>query len=428
MRSNPSFLLLLLCLGALGVWGLKTILVNEESPLIPESDFVQERATADSGSPTAFEATLAKNLANSVSKTTQKTGANILTQLGESELDRHFEIVEQNLANHRPQAAAAYIQNLYSQLSSDELGSFKRLFLRQASRHSQDSEREPLKQVYLAAADLFDDIELWQNAALIAELQKDWPGALAAMRKSTALESRPDKLEEKLLKLLKYASHVRAYQETLGDELGIRTLYLGLYNEHPNYPRFQLELAQSHLRLGDVAAAQPLLKVLQYDPDLGAIARQILVKHETQAALDAPVVAALDADRRPSDILVPLQRLGTGFGVASSIDGRSVTMLLDTGASISALSKDLIERLGLPATGQIIRLTTANGVATARLFRAKNVRLGRMYVEEAVIAEIDLERNARFQGLLGTDLLNKADPDYSYLIDNTKGALIFRRK
>jgi len=45
-----------------------------------------------------------------------------------------------------------------------------------------------------------------------------------------------------------------------------------------------------------------------------------------------------------------------------------------------------------------------------------------------VIAEIEFSSNSPFQGLLGTDLLNQLDTNYSYIIDNQKNALIFRAK
>ena len=50
-----------------------------------------------------------------------------------------------------------------------------------------------------------------------------------------------------------------------------------------------------------------------------------------------------------------------------------------------------------------------------------------MTVRDLVVAEINLGNSQRFQGLLGTDLLNKVGADYSYLIDNENNALIFRR-
>jgi len=45
-----------------------------------------------------------------------------------------------------------------------------------------------------------------------------------------------------------------------------------------------------------------------------------------------------------------------------------------------------------------------------------------------VVAEIDLGRDGEFEGLLGTDLLNRVNKDYAYLIDNQKNELIFRRR
>jgi clan AA aspartic protease (TIGR02281 family) len=135
-----------------------------------------------------------------------------------------------------------------------------------------------------------------------------------------------------------------------------------------------------------------------------------------------------DLDSQPTDMVVPLRRVGNSLVVPGSINGRSVSLLLDTGASITALSQDMISRLNLQATGDSVQLSTANGVTKARLYRISKMRLGRVFVRDAVVAEIDLRASGSFQGLLGTDILNNADPRYSYLIDNSKNALIFRRK
>ena len=75
-----------------------------------------------------------------------------------------------------------------------------------------------------------------------------------------------------------------------------------------------------------------------------------------------------------------------------------------------------------------MRLSTANGITESQLYLVKKLKLGRFTVNNLVVAEIDLNQNGRFQGLLGTDLLNKVGPNYSYLIDNENSRLIFRRK
>ncbi len=103
-------------------------------------------------------------------------------------------------------------------------------------------------------------------------------------------------------------------------------------------------------------------------------------------------------------------------------------MLLDTGASITALSLDAIQRLGLEPTGRYIQLSTANGLRTAQLYSANNIRIGRLKKRHLIVAEVDMPSSSGVQGLLGTDLLNSIDQRYSYLIDNQKNALIFRRR
>ena len=103
-------------------------------------------------------------------------------------------------------------------------------------------------------------------------------------------------------------------------------------------------------------------------------------------------------------------------------------MLLDTGASITSLSAEVIQRLGLEPLGRSIQINTANGRTEAPLYRVKRISLGRFRIQDLVVAEIDLGRDNRFQGLLGTDLLNGVNQNYGYLIDNQKSELIFRRR
>ena len=112
----------------------------------------------------------------------------------------------------------------------------------------------------------------------------------------------------------------------------------------------------------------------------------------------------------------------------STIENTSARLLLDTGASITSLSSNLVRRLKLVPTGRSIRLGTANGIANARLYRIEQLRFGSVVLQDMVVAEIDLGNNRGFQGLLGTDALNQLKPQYSYVIDNHASALIFRKR
>jgi clan AA aspartic protease (TIGR02281 family) len=421
MRFNPLYLALLLCLCLLGTWGLLELTQNNnwpqmavkvDSAVVVERQLNQQAKTKISVS---SQAPTVKALADSASEK-------------KSDMDAFLLKAQALLLGHYPQQAAQYIESIYSQISSQDLNEFKRLFYQQASIYQKSDDVERQKQLSMVAGDLFDDMLFWDNAVYLAISQKDWSNALVSLRRSTSLENQPDVLQKKLFELVKVASHLRAHYETLGDQLGIKALYQELYDEHPSYPRFQLELAQSHLRLGNKNLAQPLLKQLQYDPELGAIAKQKLTSIEERDSTAVIARASDDLDRKPTDMVVPLRRVGNSLVVAGSVNGRSVSLLLDTGASITALSQDLISRLDLQATGNSVQLSTANGVTRSRLYRISKMRLGRVFIQDAVVAEIDLRASGSFQGLLGTDILNNADPRYSYVIDNSKNALIFRRK
>jgi len=198
-----------------------------------------------------------------------------------------------------------------------------------------------------------------------------------------------------------------------------------------------LELAFSYLALDDVNSAKPLFSAIQYDIEVGSQAQEQLAiieqldREQQSASLNARL--ELEARNRQAninrnDISVALVRVGNSFLVDSAIDGKQARLLLDTGASITSLSSQLISRLGLSATGNVVRLSTANGITESQLYLVKKLKLGRFTVNNLVVAEIDLNQNGRFQGLLGTDLLNKVGPNYSYLIDNENSRLIFRRK
>jgi hypothetical protein len=258
MRFNPSFLALLICLCLLGTWGVLELAQNDQTSQL-QVEVSSERAVE------ALFNQQPKQIATSNQLLITKIAVHV-EQQKDAEIDTFLAKLRTFLRGHHPQQAAHYIESIYSQISSQDLIEFKRLFHLQASDYQKSGDTERQKQLSMVAGDLFDDVSFWDNAAYLASSQKDWSNALVSLRRSTYLENQPDILEEKLFDLVKVASHLRAHYETLGDQLGIKALYQELYDEHPSYPRFQLELAQSHLRLGNKNLAKPLLKQLQYDP------------------------------------------------------------------------------------------------------------------------------------------------------------------
>lgn len=340
-------------------------------------------------------------------------------------LEVNLHAVDHLLNESRFDEAVQALDSLYPGLSSKELDQFKALFLDTANRLSLTQNNLLAKDMLVRYTASYDDTDAWNQLGNVLMMLEDWQPALNAFLRSSALEYRPEELVRKLSALVQTSSYVRAALEKQGDEHAIHNMYQNLNRLHPNYPRFQLELALSFLRLQQPGQARVLLEALMYDSEWGALARQNLRK------IDASIAAESQSTKSQpdpgQDVVVPLTRLGDSFLVDVSINSRNIQLLLDTGASITALSQNAIKALKLRPTGNYIQLNTANGPRRAQLYQAGNIRIGNMVKQGFVIAEIDLAGSAA-QGLLGTDLLNQMDSRYSYIIDNRKNALIFRSR
>ncbi|RBP53282.1 retropepsin-like aspartic protease [Arenicella xantha] len=313
-------------------------------------------------------------------------------------------------------AAIEYINEHYSALSSEQLDQLKFQFL-----NSQDGQPPALERLN-SAAKLFDDLSSWSALAQSAVSQQNWEIAHIALLRVSELESRPIELQESLAALVRSSSYLKAIRERNQDFIGVRELYSDLHQTHPWYPRFQLELAHAEAALGDYEAAEKLYTALRFDPEFGAIATQALKQLEQN---NAPSDTEKRKSGNSTEVLIPLTRTGTSLLINALINGQTTPMLLDTGASITALSSQTIQKLGLKPTGRRIQINTANGARSAKLFFADTIRFGQMQLSNLEVAEIDLGSNSRFTGLLGTDALSAFNQDFDYAIDQRRNALVF---
>lgn len=413
MRTGLIFWVLLLILVTLGGWGM--------SKLLPVSDLlkISPITTLDSNS---IHSSTNKPLTKS--KAVEQDNPTTTTQIQKKSND-FLEIIELIKGNNTALAANA-INQQHSYLTVTELGQLKQEFLILAL--SQQEKAAQQKNTLLVTSGIFDDLDVWIFLANSAINDHDWPLAHNANIKVSQLENDPVQLEQHFKRLLFSASKLRSNFENTNDELSINAMYQELSNIHPAYTRFQIELAFSHLRLNNVKMAKALLIALRYDTELGTVAQRTLDKINTQTQQKATVATPPVFLPKRNQVVVPLITSGSSFLIDVIIDRKKARLLLDTGASITALSSSLIAQLKLPETGQTIRISTANGLNDAKLYRVKRLLLGRLELRDMVIAEINLAPNNRFQGLLGTDALNQLKPEYSYLIDNLESALIFRQR
>jgi len=424
MSKSIAFYFIVACLLAVGAWGLIQIL-NGSNPQSTLAGNNQEQAKA-----TDRNSNLDRKLSDNSkvapedlikARDTPNFDSAIISNDASSLLDTIHTLVEQG----RYFQATRFINENYSRFSSSDLEKAKNVFLYESAQLVRKGQKDQALNLSTAATSVFNDLETWRQVSQIAIDLKKWKAAFEATLKASLLETGSIELQNLQAQLVKVAANYRARLEQEGNSLSVHQIYDALYKAHSSYPRFQLELAFSYIRLERDKEARPLLEQLQYDGELGEISRNTLEK--LNAKRTQPELARSDPSPLidQNNITIPLKRLGTNLIAEISIDRQAIPLLLDTGASITALDTRLINRLNLQPTGQTIQISTANGVRNAQLYRARRVQLGQFLLRNHVVAGIDLGQS-RFSGLLGTDLLNSVSSDYSYLIDNQKSALIFR--
>ncbi len=416
MTFRVSTTLVLCSLLLIGGWGVWKIFVNSQSNKEPNGGF------------TAYTTGALPNIESTPPINSKSRSVNLPQPITRSyALD--FERIKELLIADQFEDAVDQANSLYSSLNGSQAIFLKDTFISHAKQLQESNQTRKSLSLLKSFNQYFNDIEAWELMGQLAVTLKLWPTAVDAYTRYSLLEHRPELLEMKLVELTKVANLYRNDLQKHGDHLSVRDLFQNLYEAHPTNAQFQLSLAQAQIAVSNIDDARQILNLLQYDPELGNLAKQVLDQLDKDAQSNKPEeVATLKDDSLPSDIVVPLRKVGTSFLANVSFGNKPVPMLLDTGASITSMSTAVINRLGFEPIGRNIQISTANGLTTAPLYRATKVRLGRFNIEGLVVAEIDLGRDGEFEGLLGTDLLNRVNKDYAYLIDNQKNELIFRRR
>ncbi len=196
-----------------------------------------------------------------------------------------------------------------------------------------------------------------------------------------------------------------------GDYSRMIAVYQGLIHQQPGYGPYYLGLAEAHLEQGNESEARRALRYIQFDGELGERARHELARlHPSEAAR--------------SQFSVPLTVLGNHFVVSVLVNDVPLRLLLDTGASLTVLSRASAERVGAQLGHGRVSLTTANGVVHAPLALVERLQIGHDDPwSELRAAIIDLHGPASVDGLLGMDVLSR----YRMTIDRDQATLRLAR-
>lgn len=333
--------------------------------------------------------------------------------------------IKQAAQSNSIQKAIALLNDNYAELSSSEIDKAVLLLVTAIKKHHTLEPDHALSLAEILSSQ-FDRIDTWQFTTELSVANKRWVGAINASLNWLRLEYQPDKIEYAIEQLIRLASQQRAVLERDQDHRGILSLYKQLHDSQPNSTRLQYELALSYLRVNQPSLAKPLLEQLGGSEEYSALAESALDRlSNTQLGPDTEPLLNKEQKR---ELVVPLIRSGTNLLAKANINGQNLILLLDTGASITALNQSTINQIGLVSTGKAVTLSTANGSRNAQLYKAPEFTLAGLNIKNLVIAEVDMPASSPIQGLLGTDVLNLAGDDFDYLIDNANNQLVFREK
>lgn len=270
---------------------------------------------------------------------------------------------------------------------------------------------------FLVAA--FRDVEARSLLAATLHGQGDFRAAIDQLYVARGYAFRPAMLKE-------ITGHIRSLvaerSQSLrndNDHHALLALYQQLTQLEPDHAAYFMGLAATQLAMDDKEAARRSLLLVSHDPDVGA---------QAQAMLSELSVALAEEQDTPPQVSVtevvgiPLQRSGNHFIVgAKPAQGRRIRLLIDTGASLTIFTPEVLEQQGIryKATGRSGVFNTANGPVQAPIYILDALSVGDWQVNQLEIGILDLGSRSGIDGLLGMNFLRH----FQFFIDQNEAQL-----
>ncbi len=175
-----------------------------------------------------------------------------------------------------------------------------------------------------------------------------------------------------------------------------------------------LALAELYWQNGEFVLASEALDFLPYDEQYTSKVDELQQKIKDHMAGESNNKKGIKLIRSGSQFLVKV--------TAGEVD---LTLLIDTGASYTALTSSAIEAISnqynvLSDTQKELKVNTANGTTTARVFKLASLVMGHAQLNDLSILEVNMGEHSRSDGLLGMNFLGQ----FKFNIDQ-ENALLF---
>ncbi len=276
---------------------------------------------------------------------------------------------------------------------------------------------EQLLQRFLVAT--YRDVEARVLLAEAYRGQGDFHAAIGQLYETRGYAYRAEMLQRISERIRSIAAELTEALKHNNDNHAMLALYQYLTQMEPNYAPWFMELATVQLTVGDKEAARRSLLLITQDPDVGARA-QIMLAGLSPASIEPqspePQVSATEVAG------VPLQRRGNNFVVAAKPSrGQNIQLLIDTGASLTIFTPDVLELQGIryQDTGRTGIFNTANGRVQAPIYILDSLTVGDWKVVQLEVGVLELGEQAGINGLLGMNFLKH----FQFFIDQNEAML-----
>jgi clan AA aspartic protease (TIGR02281 family) len=276
---------------------------------------------------------------------------------------------------------------------------------------------EQLLQRFLVAA--YRDVEARVLLAEVFEGRHDLPAAIDQLYEARGYAWRPAMLRDITVRIRTTVARLKTTLQRREDQAALLALYQHLVELEPDHAPWFMELAAAQLALDDREAARRTLLLVAQDPDVGARA-QAMLSELSIAFAGAPGAGSRDPVTQVAGI--PLTRSGNHFIVnARTAGGRSMQLLIDTGASLTIFTPQVLAQHGIRYrdTGTTAVFNTANGRVRAPVYTLDSLQVGDWQVSQIEIGVLDLGGSAGVDGLLGMNFLSH----FRFFIDQNEAML-----
>jgi clan AA aspartic protease (TIGR02281 family) len=279
------------------------------------------------------------------------------------------------------------------------------------------SQAEQLLQRFLVAA--YRDVEARILLAEVYAGQDDLRAAIDQLYEARGYAWRQATLQNITVRIRAVVAELKKTLQRNADSNAMLALYQHLVELEPDHAAWFLELAAAQLALDDKAAARSTLLLIAQDPDVGARA-QAMLSELSVAFVETRGTGALDSASQVAGI--PLTRSGNHFIVdARATGGRSMQLLIDTGASLTIFTPEVLAQGGIRYrdTGRTAVFNTANGQVRAPVYTLDSLAVGDWQVSQIEIGVLDLGDRSGVDGLLGMNFLSH----FRFFIDQNQAEL-----